>query len=36
MTGATSGLGRAMAEALVAAGATVAVTSRDAGRAEAA
>jgi gluconate 5-dehydrogenase len=36
VTGATSGLGRAMAEALVAAGATVAVTSRDAGRAEAA
>jgi NAD(P)-dependent dehydrogenase (short-subunit alcohol dehydrogenase family) len=35
VTGATSGLGRAMAEALVAAGAGVAVTSRDRARAEA-
>jgi gluconate 5-dehydrogenase len=35
VTGATSGLGRAMAEALVEAGAGVAVTSRDRSRAEA-
>jgi gluconate 5-dehydrogenase len=34
VTGATSGLGLAMAQALVDAGATVVVTSRDAGRAE--
>jgi NAD(P)-dependent dehydrogenase (short-subunit alcohol dehydrogenase family) len=32
VTGGTSGLGRAMAEALVVAGATVAITGRDAGR----
>jgi NAD(P)-dependent dehydrogenase (short-subunit alcohol dehydrogenase family) len=36
VTGATSGLGRAMAEALAEAGAAVAVTSRDPARAEAA
>jgi NAD(P)-dependent dehydrogenase (short-subunit alcohol dehydrogenase family) len=36
VTGATSGLGKAMAEALVAAGARVAVTSRERSRAEAA
>lgn len=36
VTGGTSGLGTAMARALVDAGATVAVTGRDAGRAEAA
>src|SRR5271155_3621196 len=36
VTGATSGLGRAMAEALVEAGARVAVTSRERSRAEAA
>src|SRR5580704_5162335 len=36
VTGATSGLGQAMAEALVAAGARVAVTSRERSRAEAA
>jgi NAD(P)-dependent dehydrogenase (short-subunit alcohol dehydrogenase family) len=36
VTGATSGLGKAMAEALVAAGAAVAVTSRERSRAEAA
>jgi NAD(P)-dependent dehydrogenase (short-subunit alcohol dehydrogenase family) len=35
VTGGTSGLGRAMAQALVEAGATVALTSRDQGRAEA-
>jgi gluconate 5-dehydrogenase len=35
VTGATSGLGRAMADALVEAGATVAVTSRDRSRADA-
>lgn len=35
VTGATSGLGRAMAAALTDAGARVAITSRDAGRAEA-
>src|SRR5436305_5887353 len=35
VTGATSGLGRAMAEALASAGARVAVTSRDRGRADA-
>jgi NAD(P)-dependent dehydrogenase (short-subunit alcohol dehydrogenase family) len=35
ITGATSGIGRAMAEALTAAGATVAATGRDRGRAEA-
>jgi NAD(P)-dependent dehydrogenase (short-subunit alcohol dehydrogenase family) len=34
VTGATSGIGRAMAEALVAAGAAVAITSRDLDRAE--
>jgi len=36
VTGATSGLGNAMAEALVEAGARVAVTSRERSRAEAA
>jgi gluconate 5-dehydrogenase len=36
VTGATSGLGKAMAEALIAAGARVAVTSRERSRAEAA
>jgi gluconate 5-dehydrogenase len=34
VTGATSGIGRAMAEALVAAGATVAITGREVGRAQ--